>query len=706
MRIKSFMLCLLILCVAYASAQPQRLSAYSRIVLKHSYRHTTKARHSSSDYVRVMISFDSPSAIDELRAMGIKVHARFNGLVTASVPINHVPLIGKISGIRQLSVAQLTELCNDSALIEANVPPIAKGEEFAFPYDGQNVVVGVIDSGVDFNHINLCDASGKSRVVAAYLPQDSTGISPVIDGDTLPGSHYNTPEQIAALTTDDPTMSHGTHTTGTAAGSYKNGFHGVAPGARLVICAMPLLYDVDIANSIKYIFDYAERNGLPAVVNMSFANDYGPHDGSSLMCQLFDELSGPGRVLCVSAHNSGLCAMHLNYKFKSQTDTLSSTLEKYSSSFKTNVSFWSSRGHRHQVRLTLIDRTNKKQLLEMPLSETLPLDSVLTLEMDSIPEWKEYFTGIIQFATSVEDGDRSHSILANNSQPYDAGRHRLGIKVVSDTDPDFNAWASNSNYFRAILPGQKDGTKAGSISDLCTGNEAISVGAYISKQTYPLLDGTIHSVKKATPMHDIAYFSAWGPDQRGINRPDICAPGMTTISSASRYDQSSPIVGPLSLSFIENVNGVAYPYGASYGTSMSAPVMTGTIALWMQAYPQLSPDDVREILDHTAVRDQFVTLGDARQWGRGKLDATAGMKYLLHRINPFDVNCDGVNDIGDVNIVINAVLGFIDCQMADVNDDGIIDVGDINAVINALLGRTEKGSADLIAPPMREFMMK
>ena len=685
-----FITFILLLCAVVNAAAQGCISANTRLAMHRANTAAQRAPSAPDKTVRAFITVDSPQAVDYLKAMGVQVQCRFATMVTASVRLNSIAQVCRVAGVRQVSVAQVAEVCNDSALVDAQVVPVAQGNGFTMPYDGSGVIVGVIDTGVDFNHINFRDAQGRSRVVAAYLPQDSTGVAPIIDGDTLPGSHYVTPQEIALLTTDDPEMSHGTHTTGTAAGSCLNGFQGVATGAQLVISAMPALYDTDIANSLKYIFDYADRVGKPAVVNMSFASADGPHDGTSPMCQLFDELSGPGRLISISAHNSGYSNLHLTHNFRQPTDTMSTTIEAYSG-YNSTVSFWSSVGHRHQVALTLIDKTDKRVVLEMPYFTDMAPDSVLECTMDTIDIWNQYVKGDFLFATAVEEGDRSHSILISHVKPLDAKRYRLGLKVVSDCDPTFHAWIGGGTCFRAIVSGQNNGTKAGTISDFCTGEKPISVGAYITKQEYPLATGGTYVSPRATPLHDISYFTAWGPDARGKARPDICAPGMVTISSANRYDTCSSIINSVNLSFYHTEQGIDYPYGACYGTSMSAPVMTGTLALWLQAKPDLSPDDIHEILDHTAVRDAYVIAGDARQWGRGKLDAEAGMHYLLRHVNPYDINVDGTVDISDVNIVINVMLGKATSDelraASDVTGDGKVDVSDVNTIINAMLGK-------------------
>lgn len=667
------------------------VSAATRLALHGTPSVKANVRSNGDESVRAFIASDSPQVCEQLRDLGVSVQGRFNGLITASIPLSKLADVCRLASVRQVSVSQAAQVCNDSSRIDSHVQMLADSKGFSMPYTGRGVIVGVIDSGVDFNHINFMDNYGNNRIVAAYLPQDSTGVAPVIQGDTLPGSHYDTPEQIAALTTDECTMSHGTHTTGTAAGSYMaNGLQGMAPEAQLVICAMPLLYDTDIANSVRYIFDYAERRGLPAVINMSFASYDGPHDGTSPLCKIFDELSGQGKLLVISAQNSAYTYTHLQHRFWTASDTLSTMIEIFSpNAFNCTASFWSSVSHRHKIALTLIDRTDKKMILEKPFFDELSPDSVLTLDFANDTIWNKYVTGYIQFATAVEEGDRSHSILVNRYRPIDTSRYRLGLKIVTDADPAFHAWVAGNNMFKATLPGQTGGTKAGTINDLATGEKAISVGAYIAKQTYLQATGQYYTTPRSSPLHGMSYFSSWGPDTRGIARPDICAPGMVTISSVSRFDTVSALVNSYNMSVSEHVDGQDYPYGACYGTSMSAPVMTGAAALWLQANPKLSPDDVREILDNTAVRDDFVIDGDARQWGRGKLDAEAGMRYVLRKMNRMDVNGDGAVDVADINAVVNVVLALSDDEQmssyADVNLDGVVDIIDINGLINFIL---------------------
>lgn len=64
---------------------------------------------------------------------------------------------------------------------------------------------------------------------------------------------------------------------------------------------------------------------------------------------------------------------------------------------------------------------------------------------------------------------------------------------------------------------------------------------------------------------------------------------------------------------------------------MSSPVCAGGVALWLQADPTLTFDDVKSIIEETADKDEFVTNGiyPAAKWGAGKFNAMAGLRKVL-----------------------------------------------------------------------------
>ena len=123
----------------------------------------------------------------------------------------------------------------------------------------------------------------------------------------------------------------------------------------------------------------------------------------------------------------------------------------------------------------------------------------------------------------------------------------------------------------------------------------------------------------------IAAFSSRGPSAIDrVPKPDLVSPGVGIESLAD----------PASRLYTLNSNGLLagsapgsyFPYLSLSGTSMAAPVVSGTIALMLQANPSLTPEAVKAILRHTA---QASPSYDARTQGAGFLDAKAAIELAV-----------------------------------------------------------------------------
>lgn len=698
-QVLTFLLSLMGMALVWASTP---LTATSKLRLhRHDAVAGKHAPQSSGEMFQAFIRVDGEEDLSALRTAGVKVNARFDNFVTVQIPASAMTEVMSMTCVREISFARPLSLHNDSARSLSCIDRVHDGQGMVAPLTGRGVIVGIIDTGIDFNHVNLCGIDGKTRVKAVYMPCDTTGPRPVVGGDTLPGSCYESPDMIAMLTTDFNGTSHGTHTLGTAAGSYRaNGWYGVATEADLVACGMPgdSLSDANVANALKYIFDYADRVNKPCVVNMSIGTNEGPNNGTSFMCRTFEALSGPGRICVLSAGNDGNVPVRFNHRLAGDGDVVTTLMRGKSSGTQHNgyVSMWSDGAAVHRSRLVAINRVDNSIAYASPWIGLQDEDSVFTLLSEVEPDFARFFTGEVQFASAMEPqfnqagaciGDRFHSFWifdATISSDY-----LLGLQYTSSDEVELVGWSTKDDYFDTFgIDGMVGGSTQGSISDLATTDSVISVGAYCSRKSYYDSNNELYTYNRCTP-DDIAYFSSYGPDESGIERPDLCAPGFAVISSANRYHDSSHYQHmPPGVT----VSGVEYPYSVIYGTSMSAPVVTGVIALMLQLNPSMTVSDVREAFRASSVKDAFVTGGDHSKWGFGKLDAWSAVDAVIgHCLLPGDVNNDREVNIADVMAIVDILLRGNDAAdastlvRADVNHDLEILFSDINYIINLIL---------------------
>jgi subtilisin family serine protease len=552
--------------------------------------------------------------------------------------------------------------------------------------------VGIIDCGFDFSHINFLNQNGSSRVKAVYLPLDTTSTPPIVNLVRLPGSAYETPSEIASLTTDDNASTHGTLTAGLAAGGYRdNGWYGMAPEADIVMCGMPEgeLNDVRVANCISYIMDYARRKMKPCVISMSLCSNVGSHDGTSYLNRLCEQVTGAGRIIVASAGNDGAYNVTAHRSIANSNDTVFTLLNGFrgATEYTGYVNARSIAKKPFNTRLIVVNTITGEVLYRSRAIGATSTGVVANLSTETDSVLARYFTGDVEIIGSIESNGKPNSMSRLNMLAK-SDNYCLGFQYFSPSTNELAIFTSKYAYIDSYgFSWALKGSSVGSISDIATTDSVISVGSYNSRQTVPLRDGSTYFRPNSKPGY-LSSFSSFGPDENGISRPDICAPGSVLVSSANRY-----FVNPPNLQYWQPsawVNGVEYTYSPDLGTSMSAPIVAGTIALWLQANPSLSVNDVRDILKYSARQDEYVKPADRQRWGAGKLDAYAGLLHVL-KLDEIvgDVNGDREVNIADINVVISIIQGeevsadFL--RRADVNKDDEVNISDVNRIIEIIL---------------------
>ena len=580
---------------------------------------TSAIKQNGIDMIDGFITVRNESDIAELSRHGVKVQTIIGTILTARMPVDSIESLGKLDGVKYLSISQKLKPHNDKARTASRVDLVHAGQGLPQAYTGKGVIVGVIDCGIDFNHINFKDANGKSRVKRARINE----------------SLYTTPEAIEKQTDDNESDSygHGTHTTGIAAGSYTaNGLQGMAPESDLVLCGGSL-DDYNITNSLSYIFSYADSVGKPAVVNMSLGSNLGSHDGKDQFTQTVDNLIGDGKFLIISSGNSGEEYIHL-HKECTQTDDsipqLKTILKAVSDSIDySDYDIWNSNESTISVKVVAINQYDSV-VYSTPIFTCEPGNIIdYTSDDSNNKEFSKYFEqGYINLNSNVESyNGRFHTRLGLALIPA-SDTIRIGLWLYAPKDGIIDVWGADGvcyDFTSDGLDGYADGV--GTFSNEICGEKTISVGAYNTRLQYTTLDGVAHDkTNKRRNLGDISSFSSYGTDFNRGTHPTVTAPGSMIFSSLDRYENEYNV--PENQVDEQTIDGKTYQWGIMEGTSMSCPMVTGSIALWLQANPKLNSDDVKEIMERTSVRDEFVENSPER-WGYGKLDTYAGLNYIL-----------------------------------------------------------------------------
>jgi len=159
----------------------------------------------------------------------------------------------------------------------------------------------------------------------------------------------------------------------------------------------------------------------------------------------------------------------------------------------------------------------------------------------------------------------------------------------------------------------------------------IAVGATGYKNTVVNIDGqTYDGLVSFAPdaPGQRAKFSSCGPTFDGRTKPDVVAPGMNIISAYnSFYNDFDGIRNCLTHSVSEGDR--THYYLAESGTSMAAPVVAGVIALWLQAKPDLTPQQALEVIRRTATHPDATMSYPNNEYGHGQIDAYRGLLEVL-----------------------------------------------------------------------------
>jgi subtilisin family serine protease len=552
----------------------------------------------------------------ELQMRGIKIQSRIGDIVTAKVPIAHLPMIEAMPSVVYVESSKISRpLVHDVSIPETKGTIVRQN----FGLTGRGVIAGDIDTGIDWRHEDFQNADGTTRIKFLWDMSDNTGPEPA-DCAGCGGTVYTESQINAALrgsggVREADRNGHGTHTAGSMAGNGRgtgNGFPagtyaGMAVEADLIIVKGIRNDNAGFAlndqiNAMAFIDNRARELGKPYAINMSLGGHFGPHDGTATNEIAVDNLVGPGKpgkVICIAAGNEGGDVIHASGAVPAGGAVEAVNFGVPDGQSVVLVDLWYSGSD--SFTLVINDPRNRDLPAVRPGDGgqiTLPEGTVVQVQSSN---------------NNPQNGDKNMVVvLQNPNGPVLRGEWTYKLSRNSNGPGRFDAWIVAG---RATFLDHIDGT--GHVGQPGTARNAITVGSYITKIQWTDAQGNTRRYSQGT-VGGKSPFSSAGPTRDGRQKPEIAAPGQAIVSSYSR-DTARPAEGTL------------IPDGrhiVEQGTSMATPHVTGASVLLLQANPGLDANQVRSFLTQTARSDDFTGRVPNNDFGFGKMDVFGAARQV------------------------------------------------------------------------------
>lgn len=594
---------------AAAPSDPARGRPYAPTASLHG-RYLTKSP-GEEPVANLLLEGNLPRSV--LESYGLQVNTWTPAGATARCPLSRLSMIRSLLGTRAVHLANrcryyldASAVDADAAIVRAPVPPVFSGQT------GAGVLVGLVDSGIDLHHGDFIRPDGTTRIVSLW-DQTDTGTPP--SGFTY-GAEWSAAQIDAGQVKEVDDFGHGTHVLGIATGDGSAAGHGqppytfvgMAPDAD--ICAVKTdLTTSGVVDGIHYIFQIAAARGEPAVVNLSLGTQEGPHDGTHLLDQLINQLTGPGRIVVAAGGNEGADNLHAQVTLTpgpGQSTTM--LVPAYTPGPQNEDDFiivgaWY--GALDQIAVTVTTPSG------VVLGPVAPGDS---LTGRFTPDG---YIDLYNATTTNANGDRDIYFVVydplGSGPPASGAWHFQYSPIVIGGTGRADAYIETSQLgdgssLASWTQGVVFGGVVGAPGDA---DSVIAVAAHVTKICWNAFDGFYRCFTPAPVPGAIASFSSQGPRRDGALKPDLSAPGFGVASARSR-----------AASFDNSEVTRDGTHAVLAGTSMSTPHVTGAVALYLghRVNALATPSQVRARLQSSARADGHTGAVPNNIWGAGKLD--------------------------------------------------------------------------------------
>lgn len=498
-------------------------------------------------------------SLDRLREQNIVVEELIAGYAILTVPEALVDMVSDTPEIEYVEKPKRFYYGQTFPAGTSCFPPVTMRTPFL---NGRGVLLAVLDSGITWDLEVFRKADGSTRI--RYLwdqtvseETDDVRYGKMPDGFSI-GTEYTAEEINAALQLpaldryrlipSRDLSGHGTAVAGIATGRSADGLYtGAAPEAELIVVKLGLPGNsggveegfprtTEILRGVTYALRKARQLNMPLVINLSFGNSYGSHDGSSLLERFLDNASEIGKtVICVGSGNEGATRGHFagNITRDSRVELAVGNYER-----NLNIQLWKNYSDVFRIRLQApggeeaelsTNIQGGKYTLELEqtrilvyLGEPLPYAVAQEIYLDMIPAEGSYINAGIW------------TILLEPVVTV-TGQYYLYL-------PAGNGRGDSTGFYRS--------TPQMTLTVPATAAKVITVGAYDPVyDTYADFSGRGYADSTRTI----------GVAAAGLTKPDLVAPGVN-IQAPDVYGTFTPTTG----------------------TSFATPIVSGAAALLME----------------------------------------------------------------------------------------------------------------------------
>ena len=536
---------------------------------------------------------------------------------------------------------------NDTMRIWQNIDSVHAGDlPLSGSFTGKDVIIGYIDTGIDYNHADFKNADGSTRVLYYWdhtLPFNA-GLTPgkYGYGQVWDSSHVN-----ATTITSMDNNAHGTTVSGAGSGNgLATGTHkGAAPESDIIVVETNFNlpnWELTVADGVDFIFSMADTLGKPAIVNTSLGTYFGGHDGLDPASQIIDSLldASTGRIVVAAAGNAGNKGKwHLKGAVDADTSFCWFQVNMSSGfgSPAVYLDLWSDTADFKNVNFSFAADKVSPSFNFRARTQSYNIQTLLnTTTIDSIMVGPNKLAPVEFYCEEVNGVYHVEAVLQNiDSTAY---YYRFETTGTGSYDLWSGAWLGASNIvstglpsvgvFPAIAHYHSPDTLSTTVSSWTCSPKVVTVGNFTNRKQY--IDFAMNTYIGVQAPGELSINSSKGPSRTGLIKPDVSASGDLILAACPLWLSAS----------LQGSNPGMLDVGGQHvrngGTSMASPVIAGIAALYLEKCPNSTYQDFLDDLHTNAWEDSQTGITPNVAYGYGRINAF----QLLSQTN-FDVELIG-----------------------------------------------------------------